>query len=249
MLKAFFATSHPHRTSLVGTFSAIWIALLSPPLAHSEEFLVCNQRPHRLESIAPKTKLPKLVSFSEAASNWMLPAGRSAGCAYAPSLTWTSLTTSNSSTWESADRIQTLTHLIIERNTPLEPLRHAPRLTVTITNSPDLNAFIRNGSELRITRGMLERLAGPADVAFLVAHELAHLQLRHQHDASLTDEIEADALAATLVVQAGISPCGAPALLSRVLADSARPETIQVERTQALVSTISGTCGLRQSVC
>jgi predicted Zn-dependent protease len=90
---------------------------------------------------------------------------------------------------------------------------------------------------------MLAELRQPADLAFVLAHEIAHIQLEHLNSASLRHEIAADAYALTLIERAGFSPCGVPDLVSRILAAAGRPVTVYHERTRSLSERISATCG------
>jgi predicted Zn-dependent protease len=65
-------------------------------------------------------------------------------------------------------------------------------LRVTILNSPTPNAFALetssltpDGSEIFISRGLLALSNDPAEIAAVMAHELAHGQLRHQQQREL----------------------------------------------------------------
>jgi predicted Zn-dependent protease len=50
---------------------------------------------------------------------------------------------------------------------------------VTILDSPDLNAFATPGGHIFICRGMVEAVDSEDALAAIIAHELAHIQLRH----------------------------------------------------------------------
>ncbi|GHV33226.1 peptidase M48 [Spirochaetia bacterium] len=50
---------------------------------------------------------------------------------------------------------------------------------VAILDSPDLNAFGTTGGHIFICRGLLEALKSEDAVAAVLAHEIAHIQLRH----------------------------------------------------------------------
>jgi predicted Zn-dependent protease len=53
---------------------------------------------------------------------------------------------------------------------------------VAILNSPDLNAFGTIGGHIFICRGLLEALPSEDAVAAVLAHEIAHIQLRHSEE-------------------------------------------------------------------
>jgi predicted Zn-dependent protease len=50
---------------------------------------------------------------------------------------------------------------------------------VAILDSPDMNAFATTGGHIFVCRGLLEALASEDAVAAVLAHEIAHIQLRH----------------------------------------------------------------------
>ncbi|MDR3342153.1 MAG: M48 family metallopeptidase [Treponema sp.] len=50
---------------------------------------------------------------------------------------------------------------------------------VAILDSPEINAFATSGGHIFITRGLLECANSEDTLAAVIAHELAHLQLRH----------------------------------------------------------------------
>lgn len=67
-----------------------------------------------------------------------------------------------------------------------------PNLRVTLLNSPTPNAFAleasvagQDGSEIFISRGLIALSNDPAEMAAVMAHELAHVQLRHQQQREL----------------------------------------------------------------
>jgi Zn-dependent protease with chaperone function len=138
--------------------------------------------------------------------------------------------------------VQLLQHRANPKQQEFKPLQ------VVITPDAAPNAFIRKGSELRVTSGMLKHLATPADAAFIVAHELAHLQLQHTHNTSTNEEIVADSLAVMMLERAEISACNAPHLLARILAENGRSESIARRRIAALLKRISATCAPKQKI-
>ncbi|MCB0354350.1 MAG: M48 family metallopeptidase [Bdellovibrionales bacterium] len=76
--------------------------------------------------------------------------------------------------------------------------------------------------EILISRSMIAHLANEAELAFVLAHELAHQRLEHFDDPSERTEIipeheeEADQLALGIVATAGYDPRAGVALLSRL---------------------------------
>ncbi len=53
------------------------------------------------------------------------------------------------------------------------------RYTITVLNSPNINAFALPGGYLYITRGLLALANNSAEVAAVLAHELAHISANH----------------------------------------------------------------------
>lgn len=53
------------------------------------------------------------------------------------------------------------------------------QFTVTILDSPDVNAFALPGGYIYVTRGILALANSEAELAAVVAHEIAHVTLRH----------------------------------------------------------------------
>mgnify|MGYP001982992583 CR=1 FL=1 len=51
--------------------------------------------------------------------------------------------------------------------------------TFTILNSPIVNAFASPGGYIYVTRGLIAMCNNEAELAFVIAHEIAHIQERH----------------------------------------------------------------------
>ncbi|GHV18685.1 hypothetical protein FACS189493_8230 [Spirochaetia bacterium] len=51
-----------------------------------------------------------------------------------------------------------------------------------ILDSPELNAFAATGGHIFVCRGLLASLTGEDAVAAVLAHEIAHIQLRHSEE-------------------------------------------------------------------
>lgn len=246
MSNDYFTTSLGPLSWIMSIATALlMIALTATQLAHSESFLSCNQRPHSNESVASQRASVVLAAGTIDNNSLMFaPAAFTTGCGYSPTVTYASLSVSDTSLQAAADHLSALVHLLTERSN----LKHhkSSHLSVVITPDAAPNAFIRRGTELRITSGMLKHLKTPADTAFVVAHELAHLRLKHLHNASSTEEIEADRLAVKMMEGAGISPCSTPWALARILAANGRSEGILRRRIEALSESISSTCTTKQ---
>ncbi len=57
-------------------------------------------------------------------------------------------------------------------------------LTVTILDSPEVNAFALPGGYIYVTRGILALASDEAELAAVLSHEIAHLTLRHARERS-----------------------------------------------------------------
>jgi predicted Zn-dependent protease len=87
-----------------------------------------------------------------------------------------------------------------------------------ITNSREVNAFYRDGT-VRLTRGMVHYTRNESEIAFVLAHELAHEILDHSKQRGLSrheKEMAADGLAAKMIAGAGFQGKQAIALLGRL---------------------------------
>jgi predicted Zn-dependent protease len=71
--------------------------------------------------------------------------------------------------------------LLNETVNELVPVSQRPdlRYQVTILNSPSINAFALPGGYLYVTRGLLALASDRAEVAAVLAHEMAHVTARH----------------------------------------------------------------------
>jgi predicted Zn-dependent protease len=244
-----FSTTSLGPLSLIMSIATalLMIALTATQLAHSESFLSCNQRPHSLESVtSQRSSVVLTAGTTDQTSLIFAPASFTAGCGYSPAMTYASLSVSEKSFQGAAAYLSALAQLLTERTNRKQ--QATPLLRIVITPDAAPNAFIRRGSELHVTRGMLKHLETPNDAAFIVAHELAHLRLQHSHNASSHDEIEADSLAIKMMARVGVTPCNTPNVLARILAANARSEGISRRRIEALSESISSTCATKQKL-
>lgn len=106
-----------------------------------------------------------------------------------------------------------------------------PAIMITADSAP--NAYVTKINEIVLSNGLLKVVDSKAELAFVVAHELGHIVLRHNaadssryaftgdsnvlHD-GIAREIEADAFALKLLGASGFEPRSALRLLSRLAA-------------------------------
>lgn len=112
-----------------------------------------------------------------------------------------------------------------------------PEILVLATNEPIASAV--NPRTLIISRGMLVRLQSEAELAFVLAHEIAHIIFHH--DFTVRDsqripqeELEADKKALEILSSAGYDPKQSAALIMREARDS--PQSSYPERVTRLQS-------------
>jgi len=104
--------------------------------------------------------------------------------------------------------------------------------TFRVTDEPEVNAFALPPTTVYIHRGMLAQIRDEAELAWMLAHEIAHITAGHADDAisdavldieheegpddirhSRADELAADELAILAMTQAGYDPRAAGTLL------------------------------------
>jgi Zn-dependent protease with chaperone function len=95
--------------------------------------------------------------------------------------------------------------------------------TLEISHSPRPYAFVTDLGTIHVSSGMLAQVQNESQLAFLLAHEIAHVLLgHHQHrDHSdsgqfLEQEIAADQMALSLIQQGGFEGADGEALLRRI---------------------------------
>ncbi len=76
---------------------------------------------------------------------------------------------------ETSDYLQTLTQRLAEQM----DLPAAMTVQVHYSDAPTVNAFATLGGQLIVYRGLLERLPNENSLAMVLAHEIAHIKLRH----------------------------------------------------------------------
>ncbi len=90
------------------------------------------------------------------------------------------------------DSIQSYVDQIVSRLVRSNYLVHPPKL-VLIQNSPDVNALSAADGTLIIYIGLIARMRNESQLAFVMAHEMAHFELQHVRQ-KITESIEGDFL-------------------------------------------------------
>ncbi|MDX1712050.1 MAG: M48 family metallopeptidase, partial [Rhodovibrionaceae bacterium] len=101
-----------------------------------------------------------------------------------------------------------------------DPAAAICQFDVRLVNKREPNAFLdRHARRIRITTGMLARTQSQDELAFVIAHELAHAELGHRRKffgGQRAQEAEADWRAAELLHAAGFDPAAGIRLLARL---------------------------------
>jgi Zn-dependent protease with chaperone function len=98
----------------------------------------------------------------------------------------------------------------------LNQMGFSHRAHLTVTQSSSLNAFARNQNEVVLSRELLRRVTDHSEIAFIVAHECAHLALGHGANGGIAAEVAADSLALKVVIALGLNPCSGSSVLRRL---------------------------------
>src|SRR6185436_9275080 len=77
-----------------------------------------------------------------------------------------------------APRVDRYVNQIVLRLKPFAPGAQYP-YAAKVVNAPEINAFSLPGGPLYVNRGMIEAAKGEAELAAVIAHEMAHVGLRH----------------------------------------------------------------------
>lgn len=93
---------------------------------------------------------------------------------------------------------------------------HPLTAELTLRDSQTVNAFAHDRDTVVITRALIQQTKSSSEIAFVMAHELAHLALGHDTHAGVRGELEADALALKVVVALGFDPCSGSSVLERL---------------------------------
>ncbi len=98
-------------------------------------------------------------------------------------------------------------------------------VSVSIVRSNEQYAFCSNNGTILISSGLIRTIPNEASFVFIIAHELAHIQLEHQENNA--NEEDADKLALTAIFRAGFSPHHAVSILAHGRITDSRRANIQ----------------------
>lgn len=119
---------------------------------------------------------------------------------------------------------------------------HTPEM-LTIVESRTPNAFARRRREVVLTDALVDRVTDRSELAFVLAHEVAHVALGHGIHGGITAEVAADTLALQVVTDLGFNPCSGPSVLERLGAPSQLTLVSVTPRLHALHDQTSSLCG------
>lgn len=119
---------------------------------------------------------------------------------------------------------------------------HTPeKLTIVESRTP--NAFARKRREVVLTDALVARVTDRSELAFVLAHEVAHVALGHGINGGIAAEVAADALALQVVTALGFNPCSGPSVLERLGTPSQLTLVSVTPRLHALHDQTSPICG------
>lgn len=95
-------------------------------------------------------------------------------------------------------------------------LGHTRATSLRIIDSPAPNAFIRHRNEVVLTQALVAKITDESELAFILAHEMAHVALGHGVRGGISAEVEADALALHVVTALNFNPCSGSNVLERL---------------------------------
>ena len=115
--------------------------------------------------------------------------------------------------------------------------------TLTLLDSASINAFVRHKDEIVVTAALLAKVPDESELAFILAHELAHVALNHDSHGGIPAEVAADALALRVVTALNFNPCSGSTVLER-LGTPAQVTLVSVTpRLHALRNQTEDSCG------
>lgn len=115
--------------------------------------------------------------------------------------------------------------------------------SLTVIDSKAPNAFVRKGREVVLTSAMARQVTEPSEVAFILAHEVAHVALGHRLQGGISSEVAADRLALEAVTALGFNPCSGSSVLERLGSPSQLTLVSVTPRLHALHDQTSSFCG------
>jgi predicted Zn-dependent protease len=87
---------------------------------------------------------------------------------------------------------------------------------IAVASAATANAYITRGSTIVVTAPLLQLVGTNERLSFVIAHELAHIALRHPRDATPAMEQQADSLAVQVLAELGFDPCAALDVIGRM---------------------------------
>lgn len=138
---------------------------------------------------------------------------------------------------------QKLTKLFERISAHYSTIGYTPPKVFLIIDSHAPNAFIRHKTEVVLTKALVARVTDESELAFILAHEMAHVALGHDIHGGISAEVEADALALKVVTALNFNPCSGSEVLER-LGSPARVTLVSVTpRLHALHDQTLNRCG------
>jgi predicted Zn-dependent protease len=116
-------------------------------------------------------------------------------------------------------------------------------ISLDVVESKAPNAFVRKGREVVLTSAMARQVTEPSEVAFILAHEVAHVALGHHVQGGISAEVAADRLALEVVTALGFNPCSGSSVLERLGSPSQLTLVSVTPRLHALHDQTSSFCG------
>lgn len=120
---------------------------------------------------------------------------------------------------------------------------YAVPISLAVVESKAPNAFVRKGREVVLTSAMARQVTEPSEVAFILAHEVAHVALGHHVQGGISAEVAADRLALEVVTALGFNPCSGSSVLERLGSPSQLTLVSVTPRLHALHDQTSSFCG------
>ena len=112
--------------------------------------------------------------------------------------------------------VQKVTKLFDQISKHYSSLGYTPPPSLQIIDSHAANAFIRHRNEVVLTKALVARVTDESELAFILAHEMAHVALGHDRGGGISAEMEADALALKVVTALDFNPCSGSDVLERL---------------------------------
>jgi predicted Zn-dependent protease len=122
-------------------------------------------------------------------------------------------------------------------------LGYAIPTALVVIDSPAANAFIRKKTEVVLTQTLLAHVTDESELAFILAHEFAHVALGHTIHGGISAEVAADSLALHVMTALGFDPCSGTNVLERLGSPSRLTLVSVAPRLNALHDKTLDRCG------